>query len=85
VALSRLSLHGAVVERLTYARSATWHALRSRVPARPGSAPKPVRTRPTRKEKKVTEREQGQQPQGSLGTLLESQRRRRTGEDQGED
>jgi Mg-chelatase subunit ChlD len=84
VALSRLALWGAVTQRLAYARSSVWYELRRRMPSRPGRAePRPVkpeRAGPSRRERRAA-REQPRPPEGSLGSLLDSQRRRRGGDE----
>jgi hypothetical protein len=89
VALSRLALWGAVTQRLAYARSSVWYQVRTRLPSRPGAssdaapAPrrpvKPERPAPPRRERHAAEEEATPRPEGSLGSLLDSQRRRRSG------
>jgi Mg-chelatase subunit ChlD len=89
VALSRLALWGAVTQRLAYARSSLWYQVRTRVPSRPGqdaaTVPRPERpvrptpTEPSRRERRASEQAAARRPDGSLGSLLDSQRRRRGG------
>lgn len=90
VALSHLALWGAVTRRLAYLRSSVWYQVRHRLPSRPGTVNgsaagprrpvRPERTEPTRRARRAMEEERGRQPEGSLGSLLDSQRRRRGGD-----